>query len=109
MDNVILAVLLSAVSLTAFDGSPATLTVLGGINVNGATQPFLFTWNSLQTVTGSGWGPGESVTILLHGPLNSPRVPPADLRLSAFTSDPQGTSRARQSFHMTTALPALRR
>ena len=91
MNTLTLVILFSAVSLSGFDGSPATLSVFGGISVNGATQPFLFTWNSPLTVTGSGWGPGESVTILLHGPLNSPSVTPADLRLSAFTSDPLGT------------------
>ncbi len=62
MHNLILAILLSALSLTGFDGSPATITVSGGIDVNGATQPFLFTWQSTLTVTGSGWSPGESVT-----------------------------------------------
>jgi hypothetical protein len=91
MNTLTLTILFSAVSLSGFDGSPATLSVFGGISVNGATQPCLFTWNSPLTVTGSGWGPGESVTILLHGPLNSPSVTPADLRLSAFTSDPLGT------------------
>src|SRR5215470_11403690 len=91
VSNLIWAILFSAASLTGLDGSPASLTVSGGINVNGATQPFLFTWNSSITASGSGWGAGESVTILLHGPLNSPRVAPDDLRLSAFTSDSLGT------------------
>jgi hypothetical protein len=66
MNNLILATLLSAVSLIGFDGSPAALTVVGGINVNGVAQPFLFTWNSPLTVSGSGWAPGEPVTILLQ-------------------------------------------
>jgi hypothetical protein len=90
MNTLILTILFSAISLTAFDSSPTVLTVSGGINVNGATQPFLFTWNRPLTVSGNGWRPGESVTILLHGPLNSPGVTPTDLKLSAFTSDAQG-------------------
>src|SRR2546430_17015048 len=84
------AILFSSVALFGFDGSTASITVSGGINLNGADQPFLFTWNSALTVSGSGWAPGESVTILLHGPPNSPRVTPADLRLSAIASDPLG-------------------
>jgi hypothetical protein len=55
MNTLTLAILFSAVSLSGFDGSPATLTVFGGINVNGATQPFLFTWNSPLTVPDGQW------------------------------------------------------
>src|SRR5437899_2361840 len=68
----------------------ATVTVSGGITANGVAQPLLFTWNSAITVSGSGWSPGESVTILLHGPLNSPGIAPADLTLGAVPSDAQG-------------------
>src|SRR5712692_9252059 len=68
----------------------ATVTVSGGITVNGVAQPLLFTWNSAMTVSGSGCGPGESVTILLHGPLNSPGVAPADLTSGPMPSDAQG-------------------
>jgi len=68
----------------------ATVTVSGGITVNGVAQPLLFTWNSAMTVIGSGWNAGESVTIVLHGPLNSPGVAPADLTLSTLLSDAQG-------------------
>ena len=91
MNRLIPVILISAISLTGFDGSPASITVTGGIAVNGAFQPFLFTWNSSLTVTGAGWGPGESVTILLHGPLNSPHLTPADLSLGAITADSLGS------------------
>jgi hypothetical protein len=90
MKALFLAVSFSLSSLAAFDGSTATLTVSGGISLNGAVQPFLFTWNSSLTVTGGGWNPGESVNILLHGPLNSPGVAPGDLTLGAFQADVQG-------------------
>jgi hypothetical protein len=86
----ILATLLSVASLQAFDGSLAALVVSGGISVNGVAQPLLFTWNSAPAIAGSGWSPGESVTILLHGPLNSPGAAPTDLTLGAFTVDAQG-------------------
>src|SRR5260370_15705094 len=76
----IIPILLSVASLGAFDGASASLAVSGGV----------FTWNSALTVTGSGWRPGESIAIVLHGPLNSPGVAPADLSLGTFTADTQG-------------------
>jgi hypothetical protein len=76
----IIPVLLSVASLGAFDGAAASLTVSGG----------MFTWNSALTLTGSGWSPGESIAIVLRGPLNSPGVDSADLPLGAFTADAQG-------------------
>src|SRR5260370_39331919 len=76
----IIPILLSVASLGAFDGASASLAVSGGV----------FTWNSALTVTGSGWSPGESIAIVLHGPLNSPGVAPADLSLGTFTANAQG-------------------
>jgi hypothetical protein len=86
----ILAFLFSAISLCAFDSSSATISVSGGINVNGSTQRLLFTWNTPLPVSGGGWAPGESITILLHGPLNSPGVAATDLALGPVTADAQG-------------------
>src|SRR5438552_10534415 len=43
-----------------------TLTVSGGITLNSAFQPLLFTWNSAVTVQGSHWQPGETVSIILQ-------------------------------------------
>src|SRR5436309_533466 len=86
----IIAILLPAVFLCAFEGSPATINVSGGIPINGVTQPLLFTWNSALTITGTGWTPGESVTIVLRGPVNSPGIAATDFTLGAFAADGQG-------------------
>ena len=93
----VLALVLPIASLGAFDGPPAAITVSGGIAVSGTVPPFLFTWNSAITVNGTGWNSGEPVTILLHGPLNSPGVAPDDLTLGAFTADAQGNLSASPS------------
>src|SRR5437588_10345319 len=90
MGTLIVAILLSAGSLFAFQTSAATIAVSGGITLNGNMQPLLFTWNAPMPVTGSGWKAGESVAISLYGPLNSPGVLPADLRLGSATVDAQG-------------------
>jgi hypothetical protein len=57
-----------------------TLQVTGGITVNGVSQPLVFTWNSPVPIAGAGWAPGESVQILLHGPLDSPGVTAQNVR-----------------------------
>src|SRR6266542_1437156 len=91
MGNIIRALLLFSTSfLLAAAGSAATVTVSDGITLNGEIKPLLFTWNAPVQVTGSGWSAGESVAISLYGPLNSPGVSPAELRLGSATADAQG-------------------
>ena len=72
------------------DGASPSISVSGGITVNGNVQPFLFTWNTPLPVAGSGWAAGESIGVVLHGPLNSPGVALADLLLVTATADAQG-------------------
>src|SRR5689334_7301221 len=71
-------------------GTP-TLSVSAGIQAGGVPQPLVFTWNTQVPVQGSGWRAGESVSIALQGPLNSPGVPPDGIGLGAVTADPQGS------------------
>jgi hypothetical protein len=74
----------------AADSPSATLSVSGGITLNGEMKPLLFTWNAPVPITGSGWTAGEGVAIALYGPLNSPGVPPAEVRLGSVTADALG-------------------
>ncbi len=78
---------LALVFWAPFLNASASLTVSGGITVNGAVQPLLFTWTSTLSVTGSGWAPNEAVEIILHGPLNSPGVAPRHLRALADSAE----------------------
>jgi hypothetical protein len=87
-----LSPLLCAISLFAFGGAPPAISVSGGggITLNGNPQSFLFTWNAPLPVTGSGWAAGESITIVLHGPINSPGVAASDVMLGPSSADGQG-------------------
>src|SRR3954469_3726345 len=77
-------------SVEAFQGQPATLAVSGGLDTGGVPQALLFSWNSAIPVAGSGWRPGETVSILLHGPLNSLGVVGDDLTVGTFVADSSG-------------------
>jgi hypothetical protein len=66
------------------------ITVSGGITLNGAFQPLLFTWNTAVTVQGRRWQPRETVTIILQGPLNSLAVGASPLSLGTLSADAQG-------------------
>src|SRR5690349_17305186 len=88
--SIFLALLFSAARLFAFDSGSPAISVSGGIIVNGNPQPLLFTWNTPLPVNGSGWAAGETSAIVLHGPLNSPGVPAADLMLGPATADTSG-------------------
>jgi hypothetical protein len=111
MKRLISGTIFAAISVGAFGGASPSLTVSGGITLNGVIEPLLFTWNTSLTVAGAGWNPGEAVVILLHGPLNSPGVSPrrlrgrlltpgsrhprsvletADITLGTFTADSRG-------------------
>ena len=72
------------------DAAP-TVSVSGGIQANGRIRPLVFTWNTSITVQGSGWGAGETITIVLTGPLNSLGVSPGDLPLGTVSGGAQGT------------------
>src|SRR5260370_12546996 len=74
----------------AMAGEMATITVSGGITLNSAFQPLLFTWNAGVTVNGSRWQPGETVTIILQGPLNSLAVGAGPLSLGVLNADANG-------------------
>ena len=51
-------------------GDPApTVSVSGGLQTDSGLQPLVFTWTSAVPVQGSGWQPGEAVTISLQGPM----------------------------------------
>ena len=68
----------------------AHIRVSGGVTLNGAFQSLLFTWNTPLTVRGSEWQPGETVTIILEGPLNSLGVPASPLSLGRVSADAEG-------------------
>jgi hypothetical protein len=70
--------------------SKPTIKVSGGITLNGAFQPLLFTWNTAVTVQGHKWQPGETVTIILQGPTNSLGVAAGPLTLGSVTADAHG-------------------
>ncbi|HEY1336186.1 MAG TPA: hypothetical protein VGF59_01685 [Bryobacteraceae bacterium] len=73
--KVLIPAILIAIAVMVLPGiAPPSFTVSGGIVENGAVQPLLFTWKTAMPVTGSGWAAGETVQVLLHGPLNSPGV-----------------------------------
>ena len=74
---------------TSADPAPA-ISVSGGIQLGGALQPLVFTWDTQMAVQGSGWRAGESISISLSGPLNSPGVSPADIALDTVTADASG-------------------
>lgn len=115
MRLVFLGVVLAVAALSPLDGIQPAIRVTGGIAPNGTSVPLLFTWNTPLPVSGGGWAPGETVQIILHGPLDSPGVRPRrtprvtarirgvrepvfgnpsssfpDLVLGTFTADAQG-------------------
>jgi hypothetical protein len=69
-------IVLAATVFSPLDGIQPSLRVSGGIAPNGISQPLLFTWNTPLPVNGAGWAAGESVQILLHGPLDTLGVEP---------------------------------
>ncbi|HLK50705.1 MAG TPA: hypothetical protein VKT49_21340 [Bryobacteraceae bacterium] len=69
--------------------SPA-ISVSGGFSGGSAIQPLIFTWNESLPVSGAGWEPGESVSLSLYGPLNSPAVSPGNVPLGTVTADTHG-------------------
>ncbi len=81
-------------TVTIAVGPPAaaqsSVAPAGGITLNNALQPLLYSWNAPIQFQGSGWKPGETVTMALHGPLNWPAAPAADLTLGALTADASG-------------------
>jgi uncharacterized protein (TIGR03437 family) len=69
---------------------PPSISVSGGIQIGGAVQPLLFTWNSSLPVQGSGWAAGETVSVALEGPLDSPGVQASQIVLGPVTADSGG-------------------
>ncbi|HJT87810.1 MAG TPA: hypothetical protein VJ732_08135, partial [Bryobacteraceae bacterium] len=68
----------------------ATLSVSGGFQAGNTIEPLIFTWNQMLPLEGEGWGPGESVSISLAGPLNSPGVPQTTVPLGNVTAGNEG-------------------
>src|SRR4051794_29347123 len=96
MGNFLFALFL-AVSFSTVFAASGTVTVSGGITVNGEARPALFTWNSALPLSGSGWAAGESISIALRGPLNTPGVGATDLVLGSAAADAQGNLSATPS------------
>lgn len=71
-------------------GPTPAISVTGGTLTDNGLQPLVFTWNSAVPVEGSGWGPGETVSVSMNGPLNTPGVTPASIALATMTADGQG-------------------
>jgi hypothetical protein len=84
--------LLTAILLapTVAAAKTPTITLSGGITLNGAFQPLLFTWNTTVTVQGRRWQPGETVTIILQGPLNSLALGASPQNLATLSADTHG-------------------
>ena len=70
--------------------SQSNITPAGGVTLNNIFQPLLYSWSTPVPIQGSGWQPGETVTVSLHGPLNWPAAPPADLALGSLAADASG-------------------
>lgn len=70
--------------------APPSLSVSGGLQTQSGLQPLIFTWNSPVPLQGSGWAPGETVSLALEGPLNSPGVAAGEVALGTVTADGQG-------------------
>jgi len=62
----------------------------GGITLNNILLPLVYSWSTPIQIQGSGWKPDETVTASLHGPLNWPAAPPADLALGTLAADASG-------------------
>src|ERR1035438_10892219 len=70
--------------------SQSNITPAGGVTLNNVFQPLLYSWSTPVPIQGSGWQPGETITVSLHGPLNWPAAPPADLALGSLAADASG-------------------
>lgn len=66
------------------------IDVTGGINPSGFNTPGLFTWHSNVPISGTGWASGESVNILLYGPINSLGVTPTLTSMASLVADGSG-------------------
>src|SRR6266849_5045387 len=86
--------LAALVCLGTLKAQAATVDVSGGISPgdppNNPLQTNLFTWTSQIHVAGTGLAANESVTVSLHGPLNSLGVAPTDRVLGSLTADSLG-------------------
>ena len=70
--------------------APPAVSVSGGMQTSNTLQPLLFTWSSPVPVQGTGWKPGETVSLSLEGPLNTPGVTASSIALASVTADAQG-------------------
>jgi uncharacterized protein (TIGR03437 family) len=77
-------------SVTYAVPTPA-IGVSGGFSSGNSSQPLIFTWNAPLPVSGAGWQPGESISLSLYGPLNSPGVSPASVTLGTVSAGADGT------------------
>jgi uncharacterized protein (TIGR03437 family) len=78
------------VAVGAAGTGQSMITAAGGITEQNMVVPLQFSWNTPLQVSGAGWMPGESITIALHGPLNWPAAPAADLALGTLAADASG-------------------
>jgi hypothetical protein len=53
-------------------------------------EPLLFTWTSPVSISGGGWQAGESVDIVIYGPLTSLGVAPTDRAIGTLVADGNG-------------------
>jgi hypothetical protein len=54
-------------------------------------DPTLYTWTQLISLTGTGWGSAENVTVYMYGPLNSLEVAPSDRAIGTILTAPDGS------------------
>src|SRR5690242_4839562 len=83
--------LLVLAAISTFPQTAPVIAVSGGLQTGTAIQPLVFTWLSTVPIRGSAWRPGESVSLTISGPLNTPGVAPADIALATVNADSQGT------------------
>lgn len=86
----LLAVWMVILCLACAASAAQDITVSGGINPNGFNTPGLFTWHSTVPIHGSGWAPGESVTVSIAGPINTLGVAPTNRVMKTVTADGGG-------------------
>ena len=67
-----------------------TVHVSGGSTQGGIFEPLLFSWHYPLPVDGGGWASNESVTIVLHGPMNTLGVPATDHNIATINADGTG-------------------
>lgn len=77
-------------SLVGLASASPEINVTGGINPGGFNTPGLFTWHTTVPINGTGWAPGEAVTVYMYGPTNTLGVLPTFRAVKTLNADGGG-------------------